>query len=77
MKISRDLALIFATRLLRLFSYGLLSVVLAFYLVEIGLGTKEVGLVFTLTMVGDAIMTLWLTSIADRVGRRKMLYITG
>jgi MFS family permease len=48
---------------------------LAFYLVEIGLSTKEVGLVFTLTMVGDAIMTLWLTSIADRVGRRKMLMV--
>ena len=69
--VNRDLFLIFVTRLLRLFSYGLLSVVLAFYLVEIGLSTQKVGLVFTLTLIGDAIMTLWLTSVADRVGRRK------
>ncbi|MBL8026919.1 MAG: MFS transporter, partial [Fibrobacteres bacterium] len=71
----KDITLIFTTRILRLFSYGLLSVVLAFYLVEVGLKTAEVGLIFTLTLAGDAAITLWLTTIADRVGRRKMLIL--
>jgi MFS family permease len=48
---------------------------LAFYLVEIGLTTQKVGFILTLTLVGDAAFTLLLTSVADRVGRRKMLMV--
>ena len=48
----RDVGLLFATRIIRMFAYGALSVVLALYLAEIGLDTERIGLLFTLTLVG-------------------------
>ena len=71
----RDIILLFSTRVIRLFCYGFLSVVLALYLTETGFNEKMVGLLFTLTLVGDAGITLWLTTQADRFGRRKTLLI--
>ena len=71
----RDITLLFSTRIIRLFCYGFLSVVLALYLTETGFDEKMVGLLFTLTLAGDAGITLWLTTHADRLGRRKTLLI--
>ncbi len=71
----RDIALLFSTRIIRLFCYGFLSVVLALYLTEINIDEKMIGLLFTLTLAGDAGITLWLTTHADRLGRRKTLLI--
>jgi MFS family permease len=71
----RDITLLFSTRVIRLFCYGFLSVVLALYLTETGFNEKMVGLLFTLTLAGDAGITLWLTTHADRLGRRKTLLI--
>jgi MFS family permease len=59
----------------RLFCYGFLSVVLALYLVQIGLNETTIGLLFTLTLFGDAGISLWLTTSADRFGRRRTLII--
>jgi len=70
-----DIRLLFTTRIVRLFCYGFLSVVLALYLVEAGLNEKTIGLLFTLTLAGDAGITLWLTTTADRFGRRRTLLI--
>ena len=71
----RDIRLLFTTRILRLFAYGFLSVVLALYLAEAGLSEGQIGLLLTLTLVGDAGISLWLTTNADRLGRRRMLVI--
>lgn len=71
--LTRDGRLLFATRIARLFGYGLLSVVLVLYLVAIGFGPFEVGAMLTLTLVGDAALSLWLTTHADRIGRRRVL----
>jgi MFS family permease len=71
--LTRDGRLLFATRIARLFGYGFLSVVLVLYLVEIGFGAFEVGLLLTLTLLGDAAISLWLTTHADRLGRRRVL----
>jgi len=68
-----DLVLLFATRFTRLFAYGALSVVLVFYLVSLGLSEIQVGMLLTLTLAGDIAMSLWLTTRADRIGRRRML----
>jgi MFS family permease len=70
-----DIKILFSTRIIRLFCYGFLSVILALYLIEIGLNEKQIGLLFTLTLVGDAIITLWLTTSADRFGRKKTLIV--
>ncbi len=57
----------------RLFAYGFLSVVLALYLHQIGFSDPQIGLLLTLTLVGDAAISLWITTNADRIGRRRML----
>jgi Arabinose efflux permease len=69
----RDVALLFLTRAVRMFGYGLLSVVLVLYLTALGLSAGEVGLLLALTLLGDAAVSLWLTTHADRIGRRKVL----
>ena len=71
--LTRDAWLLFASRFIRLFAYGSLSVVLVFYLVGIGLSQPQVGLLLTLTLAGDTIVSLLLTTRADRIGRRRML----
>ena len=69
----RDIGLLFTTRVLRMFGYGFLAVVLVLYLASIGLSGGEVGLLLALTLLGDAAVSLWLTTHADRVGRRRVL----
>jgi MFS family permease len=68
-----DIGLLFGSRIVRLFCYGFLSVVLALYLAEVGLSSRNIGLVFTFTLLGDAAISLWLTTSADRTGRRRTL----
>jgi MFS family permease len=68
-----DGRLLFLTRFIRLFSYGSLSVVLVFYLTGIGLSADQTGLLLTLTLLGDTVISLSLTTQADRIGRRRML----
>ena len=69
----RDTWLLFATRFVRLFAYGALSVVLVLYLVSVGLSEQQTGLLLTLTLVGDTLIPLAITTRADRLGRRRML----
>lgn len=70
-----DVALLFATRILRMFGYGFLAVVLVLYLAAIGLSGGEVGLLLGLALLGDAGISLWLTTHADRIGRRRVLLV--
>jgi MFS family permease len=58
-----------------MFGYGFLSVVLALYLAQRGLSEGEIGLLLTLTLAGDAAITLWITTSADSFGRRRMLVV--
>src|SRR4051812_2166369 len=69
--------LLFFTRFARLFAYGALSVVLVLYLTSLGLSESQAGLLLTLTLVGDTFVSLWLTTQADRIGRRRVLRIGG
>jgi MFS family permease len=70
-----DIRLLFATRIVRLFCYGFLSVVLALYLAQAGLSERQIGLLFSLTLAGDVGISLWLTTSADRFGRRRTLLL--
>jgi MFS family permease len=56
-----------------MFGYGFLAVVLVLYLAAIGLDSFTIGLILTLTLLGDTVISLWLTTSADRVGRRRVL----
>ena len=70
-----DLQLLFTTRILRIFAYGLVSVTLALYLHALGFGERTVGLLFSLALFGDIVISLWITTSADRRGRRRMLVL--
>ena len=45
----RDGRFLFLTRVIRLFAYGALSVILVLYLAQIGLSSTKIGLLLTLT----------------------------
>jgi MFS family permease len=70
-----DTYLLFTTRIVRLFAYGFLSVILALYLAQVGLSEAAIGTLFTFTLLGDAGISLWITTSADRIGRRRMLLV--
>lgn len=70
-----DTAILFAARTTRLFAYGFVSVVLVLYLAETGLSLFGIGAMLTATLVGDIVVSLWITLIADRMGRKKMLIL--
>lgn len=72
---NKNIFILFSTRIIRLFCYGFLSVILALYLAQVGLPEQQIGLLFTLTLAGDAGITLWLTTSADRFGRKRTLII--
>src|ERR1700694_3789486 len=75
--LTRDGWLLFLTRFVRLFAYGSLSVVLVFYLIGLGLSESQTGLLLTMTLAGDTVVSLYLTTRADRIGRRRMLIVGG
>jgi len=72
-RLSRDGYLLFAARFIRMFAYGALSVILVLYLAEIGLEETNIGFLLTLTLAGDTVISLILTTRADRWGRRNTL----
>jgi MFS family permease len=73
MNMTSDARLLFLTRSVRLFSYGMLSVVLVLYLTGVGLTDAQTGLLLTLILVGDTAVSLFLTTQADRLGRKRTL----
>lgn len=70
-----DGRLLFATRIVRLFAYGFLSVVLALYLARAGLSEAQIGALFSAALAGDAVVSLGIAGVADRGGRRRMLML--
>ena len=73
--LSSDGRILFVTRMIRLFAYGFLSVILFLYLSSLGFSTAQIGLLLSLTLVGDTVISLWITTHADRTGRKRMLLI--
>ena len=75
MKTTLDVPILFTTRIIRMFCYGFLSVVLVLYLAEAGLTEQQAGLLFSFTLAGDAGISLWLTTHADSFGRKRTLIV--
>ncbi|KAF2398228.1 MFS general substrate transporter [Trichodelitschia bisporula] len=69
----RDAQLIILTRCCRMFAYGTNSLMLALFFSALGFADYQIGLFMTLTLLGDVLLSLFLTLIADRVGRRRVL----
>jgi MFS family permease len=70
-----DLRLLFAARMVRMFAYGMLGVALVLYLAATGLEASRIGLLLTLTLLGDSVISLLLGARADRWGRRRTLIV--
>jgi MFS family permease len=50
-------------------------VVLVIYLTQLGLTNSQTGMLLTCILIGDTVISLWLTTRADRFGRRRTLLI--
>jgi MFS family permease len=74
-RLSPDGWLLFATCAVRMFAYGFLSVVLGLYLASLGMDLAAIGAIFTVALVGGAVMTVFLTQTADRLGRKRVLIV--
>ncbi len=72
---TRDARLLFLARAVRMFGYGALGVILVLYLAAAGFDAGSIGALLTLTLVGDTLISLYLTTHADRFGRRRTLVV--
>jgi MFS family permease len=73
--LSYDGWLLFATCGVRSFAYGFLSVILGLYLDALGLSPAAIGWIFTAALAGGAMMTIIITAVADRLGRKALLIV--
>jgi len=73
LKENQDVVVLLTCRFIRLYAFGFLAVVLVVYLTSIGLSTATAGNIFTWTLIGDAGVSLFLTTNADGFGRRRTL----
>ncbi|KAF2679355.1 MFS transporter-like protein [Lentithecium fluviatile CBS 122367] len=72
-KTGLDAYLIISLRSLRLFSAGIPSLILALFFSTLHFPDSRIGIFMTLTLLGDVILSLLLTLIADKLGRRRIL----
>ncbi|KAJ7220852.1 major facilitator superfamily domain-containing protein [Mycena pura] len=70
-----DLYIIFLARFLRMAAYGGVSLILAVFLTALDTSEAHVGLFMTLTLLGDVLLSLLLTLVADAWGRRRILLL--
>jgi MFS family permease len=68
-----DALRILAARGVRAFADGFVSLLLPIYLVEIGLSSFAIGAIVACTLIGTALLTVWVGLIAHRYSRRGLL----
>jgi MFS family permease len=74
--VSDEGRLLLAAKAVRTFAFGWLSVVLALYLARRGFSASGIGVIFTATMVEDALVTMLLATLAARVGPVRVMFAT-
>ena len=70
---SPDARRILVARGLRAFGDGFVALLLPIYLVDLGLSSLAVGAIVASTLIGTALLTLWIGWIANRHARRRLL----
>jgi MFS family permease len=70
----KDSWLIILSRCTRMLAYGTSSLTLALFFSALNFSDARIGLFMTLTLVGDVLLSVLLTLVADRVGRRRILF---
>jgi len=69
----RDAHILIFIRLWRLFAFGQCSIIIVQFFDELGLSAEQTGLFMALTLIGDMLVSLFLTRFADGWGRRYVL----
>ena len=75
LKSVRNLSIIYIAAWMRSFGIGLLGVVLGVFLYREGYSSTVIGLVIAAGLAGAATGTLFITFKADRLGRRRTLFV--
>jgi MFS family permease len=70
---SADALRVLGARGVRAFGDGFVALLLPIYLVELGFSPLAVGAIVTSTLIGTALLTLWIGWIANRYSRRLLL----
>lgn len=73
--LTKDGKLIISARIVRTFSYGFLSIILAIYLNLIGFNEILIGFILSVTLTNSIIFNLFSSFFADRIGRKKVLIV--
>ncbi|CAG8976012.1 hypothetical protein HYALB_00007539 [Hymenoscyphus albidus] len=68
-----DAWLIITARCLRMVAFGTVSLILALFFSALKFSDTYIGLFMTLTLLGDVVLSVGITLIADQVGRRRVL----
>ena len=70
---SKDALRVLAARGVRAFADGFVALLLPIYLVELGFNSLTIGAIVASTLIGTALLTLWVGLIANRHSRRMLL----
>ena len=70
-----DTKLLCLQRFVRIAAYGATALILALFLSELGVSDARIGLLMTLTLLGDVCISFILTLFADGLGRKNILVI--
>lgn len=70
----KDCWLIILARTCRMFAFGTNSLILALFFSALKFTDYQIGLFMTLTLLGDVFLSLLLTQVADKLGRRRILF---
>jgi MFS family permease len=73
--IGRDAYIIITLRSLRMFTAGIPSLILALFFASLDFPDSRIGVFMTLTLLGDVMLSLLLTLVADKLGRRRILFM--
>lgn len=74
--IARDGQVVILARALRTFGYGFTSVLLGVVLVDTGVSTMQIGILFAVAALGSVTWSFILGTCADRIGRKRSLMVS-
>ena len=74
---SADALRVLAARGVRAFGDGFVALLVPIYLLELGFSPLAIGAIVTSTLIGTAILTLWVGMVANRHSLRRLLLAAG
>ena len=73
---SADALRVLAARGVRAFGDGFVALLLPVYLADLGFSALAIGAIVTSTLIGTALLTLWVGWVANRHSRRLLLLVS-